>query len=98
MKPDNVFVDWSHDEQGHVRPERVALGDLDCALRLEDGGYIRILNGGRLGNVMWSSPEQLTGQGIGKPSDVFAFGLMVSSIRSCYTTDFELSLTLSVYL
>lgn len=79
MKPDNVFVNWSLDEQGQIKPERVALGDLDCSLQLEDGDLLRIPNGGMIGNVMWCRPEQLTGQGIGKPSDVFAFGLIVST-------------------
>ncbi|KAG4443809.1 hypothetical protein IFR05_000709 [Cadophora sp. M221] len=76
VKPDNVFVDWSLDEQGQVKPERAALGDLDCSLKLEDGDLLRIPNGGMIGNVMWCGPEQLTGQGIGKPSDVFASGLI----------------------
>ncbi|KAH9216395.1 kinase domain-containing protein [Leptodontidium sp. 2 PMI_412] len=76
VKPDNVFVNWSLDEQGQIKPERVALGDLDCSLQLEDGDLLRIPNGGMIGNVMWCRPEQLTGQGIGKPSDVFAFGLI----------------------
>jgi hypothetical protein len=31
-----------------------------------------------MGNVMWRSPEGQTGKGIGKPSEVFSFGLLVS--------------------
>jgi hypothetical protein len=31
-----------------------------------------------MGNVMWRSPEGQIGKGIGKPSAVFPFGLLVS--------------------
>lgn len=37
----------------------------------------KLLNA-RIGNVMWRSPEGQTGKGIGKPSDVFSYGLFVS--------------------
>ncbi|KAH7342928.1 kinase-like domain-containing protein [Rhexocercosporidium sp. MPI-PUGE-AT-0058] len=73
VKPDIVFLDWDLDEQGHIKPGKVVLGDLDCSLKLEDGDLLRIPNGGMIGNVMWCGPEQ---QGIGKPSDVFAFDLI----------------------
>jgi len=33
-----------------------------------------------MGNVMWRSPEGQTGKGIGKPSEVFSFGLVVSEL------------------
>lgn len=32
----------------------------------------------RMGNVMWRSPEGQIGKGVGKPSEVFSFGLVVS--------------------
>lgn len=54
--------------------EKVALSDLDCSLKLEGE---KLLNA-RIGNVMWRSPEALAGKGIGKPSDVFSYGLLVS--------------------
>lgn len=50
------------------------MSDLDCALRLEGE---KLLNY-RMGNVMWRSPEGQVGKGIGKPSEVFSFGLVVS--------------------
>jgi len=72
------MLDWSLDQNGHFKIERVALGDLDCALKLKDN---RLLNY-RIGNVMWRSPEGQAGKGIGKPSEVFSFGLMVGEFRS----------------
>jgi hypothetical protein len=31
-----------------------------------------------MGNVMWRSPEGQLGKGVGKPSEVFSFALLVS--------------------
>ncbi|KAF2278684.1 kinase-like protein [Westerdykella ornata] len=52
--------------------EKLALGDLDCALKLKGE---RLLND-RTGNVMWRSPEGQRGKGVGKPSEVFSFALL----------------------
>jgi hypothetical protein len=79
VKPDNVMVDWNLDEQGQVQIERVALIDLDVSLKLKGNKLLRIPGMQRLGNFMWRSPEAQTGQGIGKRSDVFSFGLVVSA-------------------
>ena len=49
------------------------LGDLDCALKLKGE---KLLDH-RIGNVMWRSPEGQMGKGIGMPSEVFSFGLLV---------------------
>ena len=70
------MLNWSLDENGRFRVERVVLSDLDCALKLQNG---KLLNH-RMGNVMWRSPEGQTGKGIGKPSEVFSFGLVVSEL------------------
>ncbi|KAL9023222.1 MAG: hypothetical protein Q9196_007330 [Gyalolechia fulgens] len=72
LKPNNVMLDWSRDRTGQFRIERVALGDLDCALKLAGE---KLLDH-RIGNVMWRSPEGQTGKGVGKPSEVFSFGLV----------------------
>ncbi|KAF1913102.1 calcium/calmodulin dependent protein kinase-like protein [Ampelomyces quisqualis] len=72
VKPDNVFVNWHIDKQGKFHLEKVALGDLDVALMLEDG---KLFNH-RIGNVMWRSPEGQLGKGVGKHSEVFSFGLL----------------------
>ena len=68
------MLNWSLDGNGQFKIERVALGDLDCALKLKG----EMLLDYRIGNVMWRSPEGQTRKGIGKPSEVFSFGLVVS--------------------
>ncbi|KAF2010973.1 putative serine/threonine protein kinase, partial [Aaosphaeria arxii CBS 175.79] len=72
VKPDNVFVNWDIDKDGRVHLSKVALGDLDVALKLEDGK----LFDHKVGNVMWRSPEGQLGKGVGKHSEVFSFGLL----------------------
>jgi hypothetical protein len=52
----------------------VVLGDLDIALRLRDNQPLNA----KLGALLWRSPELQLGRGVGKPSDVFAFGLVES--------------------
>ena len=70
------MLNWSLDENDRFRIEQVVLSDLDCALKLKGE---KLLNH-RMGNVMWRSPEGQTGKGIGKPSEVFSFGLVVSEL------------------
>ncbi|KAG5297219.1 serine/threonine protein kinase [Histoplasma ohiense] len=76
VKPDNVMVDYCYNQAGQLALERVVLGDLDCSLKLKDDKLLRLPDGVKIGNVMWRSPEAQTGQGIGKPSDVFSYGLV----------------------
>lgn len=76
MKPDNVMIDCYEDDKGGYEIKRVVLSDLDCALKLEGE---KLLNA-RMGNVMWRNPEAQIGKGIGKLSDVFSYGLLVSRI------------------
>ncbi|KAF2789124.1 kinase-like protein, partial [Melanomma pulvis-pyrius CBS 109.77] len=71
VKPDHVLVNWHIDKQGQFHLEKVALGDLDVALKLEDERFFDY----RIGNVMWRSPEDQLGKGVGKHSEVFSFGL-----------------------
>lgn len=72
------MINYSQDEQGLPLPQRVVLGDLDVSLKMKGDKLLRLPEGIKLGNVMWRSPEAQTGQGIGKPSDVFSYGLVVS--------------------
>jgi serine/threonine protein kinase len=74
IKPHNIFLNWHVDEKDDFHLGKVVLGDLDCALKLVDD---ELLNA-KIGNVMWRSPEGQLGEGIGKPSDVFSFALLVS--------------------
>ncbi len=70
------MLNWSLNENGRFRTERVVLSDLDWALKLKGE---KLLNH-RVGNVMWRSPEGQMGKGIGKPSEIFSFGLMASGL------------------
>ncbi|TID18376.1 putative serine/threonine protein kinase [Venturia nashicola] len=72
VKPDNVLVNWHIDKEEKFYLKRVALGDPDCALKLEDG----MVYNHRVGNVMWRSPEGQLGKGVGRHSEVFSFGLL----------------------
>ncbi|KAF2760683.1 putative serine/threonine protein kinase [Pseudovirgaria hyperparasitica] len=72
VKPDNVLVNWHIDKQGQFHLQKVALGDLDVALKLDNE---KLFNH-RIGNVMWRSPEGQLGKGVGKHSEVFSFGLL----------------------
>ncbi|OAL57054.1 putative serine/threonine protein kinase [Pyrenochaeta sp. DS3sAY3a] len=72
LKPDNVFVNWRIDKEDKFHLEKVALGDLDVALKLEGEGLFNH----RIGNGMWRSPEGQVGKGVGKHSEVFSFGLL----------------------
>lgn len=76
IKPNNVFLNWYVDEKDQFQLGKVALGDMDCALKLEG----RKLLNQRIGNVMWRSPEGQLGKGVGKPSEVFSYALLVSSL------------------
>ena len=74
MKPNNVFLNWHVDEKDQFQLEKVALGDMDCALKLEGQKFLNH----RMGNVMWRSSEGQLGKSVGIPSEVFSFGLLVS--------------------
>jgi hypothetical protein len=65
------MLNWSLDENGRFRIERVVLSDLDCALKLKSA---KLLDH-RMGNVMWRSPEGQMGKGIGKPRRCFLLDL-----------------------
>lgn len=80
IKPDNILVDWAHDEQGQPRVDKVALGDFDLALHLVDDRPLRAPYAP--GNVMWRSPEGQSGKGIAKASDIYSLGLVVSAIAN----------------
>ncbi|KAF1967045.1 calcium/calmodulin dependent protein kinase-like protein [Bimuria novae-zelandiae CBS 107.79] len=72
VKPDNVFVNCHIVAQQHFHLQKVALGDLDVALKLKDE---RLINH-RIGKGMWRSLDGQLGKGVGKPPEVFSFGLL----------------------
>ena len=76
VKPDNILVNWTCDEEGNKIVTDVALGDFDIAFKSENGEPRQTPFA--IGNAMWRSPEGQTGRGVGKASDIFSFGLVVS--------------------
>lgn len=78
VKPNNVFLNWYVHSSDEFHLEKVVLGDMDCALRLKGKTLLNY----RIGNVMRRSPEGQIGKGVGKPSEVFSFALLVSPMFS----------------
>lgn len=56
--------------------EKVQLTDLDNAAYLPHGSYIK---GMAAGNENWRSPEAFFKSKLGKPADMFSFGIVVST-------------------
>lgn len=77
MKPDNVLVNWACGDEGNKIVTDAALGDFDIAFKSEAGAPRQTPYA--IGNAMWRSPEGQTGRGVTKASDIFSFGLVVSS-------------------
>jgi serine/threonine protein kinase len=75
IKADNIMVDYHHDN-GKMVLEKVQLADLDNAAYLPNGRYIK---GTVVGNENWRSPEAFFKSKISKPTDIFPFGIVVSS-------------------
>lgn len=74
IKPDNILLNWTCDNEGNETVTDVALGDFDIACKLEDGQVLQTPYA--IGNAMWRSPEGQTGTGVTKASDIFSFGLV----------------------
>lgn len=75
IKANNIFVDRNHDAQ-EMLVRQVQLGDLEDAGHVPPGSHII---GTQVGTYMWRSPEAHSEAGLGKPSDMFSFGVVVSS-------------------
>lgn len=74
IKPDNILVDCTCNEDNAKTVTNVALGDFDIAFKLEKGALLQTPHA--IGNAMWRSPEGQTGRGVTKASDIFSFGLV----------------------
>jgi len=94
VKPDNIFVNWTCDQEGNKTVSDVALGDFDIAFKL--GGGKPRQTPYAIGNAMWRSPEGQTGRGVTKASDIFSFGLVVN--KQCSILKFILSSIYSAYI
>ncbi|GAD96440.1 calcium/calmodulin dependent protein kinase, putative [Paecilomyces variotii No. 5] len=71
IKPDNIVVDTTQDENYHII-ERVQITDLENAAYLPSGRCIR---GMLAGNYNWRSPEAHFKERLNKPNDMFSFGI-----------------------
>ncbi|OCL11970.1 kinase-like protein [Glonium stellatum] len=74
VKPDNILVNWTCDNEGNKLVTDVALGDFDIAFKSKGGESRQTPYA--IGNAMWRSPEGQTGRGVTKASDMFSFGLV----------------------
>jgi serine/threonine protein kinase len=75
IKPDNILVNWTYDEDGDKTVTDVVLGDFDISFKSANGKPR--CTPFAIGNVMWRSPEGQTGRGMTKASDMYSFGLVV---------------------
>ena len=66
LKPSNIMLG----------PDGVKILDFGIALLAEANDFTR--TGTVLGSTIWMSPEQISGETVGTPSDVFALGLVVA--------------------
>ncbi|KAI0539965.1 kinase-like domain-containing protein [Xylaria digitata] len=74
VKPDNIFINWTCDEEGNKTVTDAILGDFGISYKLI--GTTPLRTGIALGNFMWRSPEGQTGSGMTKASDIFSYGLV----------------------
>ncbi|SMQ54442.1 unnamed protein product [Zymoseptoria tritici ST99CH_3D7] len=74
VKPDNILVNWSCENNGTKTVSEAALGDFDIAFRFEGIDKLNLRHA--IGNAMWRSPEGQAGRGLTKASDIFSFGLV----------------------
>jgi serine/threonine protein kinase len=75
IKPANIMVDH-RDVEEKMMVKNVQLTDLNNAAYLPNG---RQLNGMLIGNEDWRSPEAAFKSKVGKPTDIYSFGLVVCS-------------------
>ena len=79
VKPDNVLVNWTGEDDDGGTITDIVLGDFDITFKSQEGKPRNTPYA--TGNVMWRSPEGHTGRGTTKVSDIFAFGLVVGEPR-----------------
>ena len=77
------MMDWEETGQG-INLKQVQLTDLEGAVHLPPPHNIR---GAMVGNYMWRSPEAHARGAVNKPSDMFSFGIVVSSLVRYIVSD-----------
>jgi len=75
IRPNKIMVDY-RDVDEKMMIKNVQLNDLDNAAYLPNGRY---LNGMLIRNEDWRSPEAAFKIKVGKPTDMYSFGLVVCS-------------------
>ena len=75
LKSNNIVLMYTTGPTDEVDITRVNVADWDNAAKVTEG---QAITGTQVGNVMWRSPEAHAGMRIGKASDIFSFGIIVS--------------------
>jgi serine/threonine protein kinase len=75
IKPDNIKADYREDDEGMIIT-KTQLTDLENAAYLPNDRYLKSM---LMGNEAWRSPEAVFRSKLGKPSDMYSFGLVVCS-------------------
>jgi serine/threonine protein kinase len=79
IKPNNILIETeAKDQDEGVTVEKVQVADIEDAAYVPEGCVIK---GRQVGNWMWRSPEAHASANLHTPSDMFSFGLVVSSIQ-----------------
>lgn len=74
IKSANVVINHTCPRQDEIEVTHVKLVDTESAYRLKEG---QVVSGAELGHLFWRSPEAHMKISVGKPSDIFSFGILV---------------------
>ncbi|KAF2254365.1 kinase-like protein [Trematosphaeria pertusa] len=75
IKANNILIEWK-DQGGEITVEQVQVADI------EDAAYVPkdcVIKGRQVGNWMWRSPEAHASAEVHTPSDMFSFGLVLTT-------------------
>jgi serine/threonine protein kinase len=75
IKANDILIDWKNSSD-EMTMKQLRIADL------EDAAYVPkdcVIRGRQVGNPMWRSPEAHASAEVHTPSDMFSFGLVVSS-------------------
>ncbi|KAJ2975412.1 hypothetical protein NUW58_g8361 [Xylaria curta] len=74
IKPNNVLIDYEQGSSGDVTIKSVQISDLEDAVIVPPGKYLR---GPLCGNQLWRSPESWARSRQNQASDVFSFAIVM---------------------
>ncbi|KAF2966785.1 hypothetical protein GQX73_g6782 [Xylaria multiplex] len=74
IKPNNVLIDYEQGSSGDVTVKSVQISDLEDAVIVAPGRYLR---GPLCGNQLWRSPESWARSRQNHASDVFSFAILM---------------------